>query len=73
MLDNIVQSIRYFVQFCVTFNRHNNLVVTSCSSFIKMLNWYIYLLILSIGLFHNFCFFKFDVICLLKDFFFNFI
>ena len=53
MLDNIVQSIRYFVQFCVTFNRHNNLVVTSCSSFIKMLNWYIYLLILSIGLFHN--------------------
>ena len=35
MLDNIVQSTRYFVQFCVTFNRHNNLVVTSCSSFIK--------------------------------------
>ena len=35
MLDNIVQGIRYFVQFCLAFKRHNYVLVTSCSSFIK--------------------------------------
>ena len=63
MLDNIVQGIRYFVQFCLAFKRHNYVLVTSCSSFIKMLNWYIYLLILSIGLFHNFLFLQ--ILCYL--------
>ena len=38
MLDNIVQGIRYFVQFCLAFNRHNYVLVTSCSSIIKYLN-----------------------------------
>ena len=41
MLDNIVQGIRYFVQFCLAFNRHNYVVVTSCSSFVKNVNLYI--------------------------------
>ena len=43
MLDNIVQGIRYFVQFCLTFNRHNYVVVTSCSSFVRNINCYVYL------------------------------
>ena len=38
MLDNIVQGIRYFVQFCLAFNRHNYVLVTSCSSIINNLN-----------------------------------
>ena len=33
MLDNIVQGFSYFVQFCLRFNIHNNVLVTSCSSF----------------------------------------
>ena len=41
MLDNIVQGIRYFVQFCLAFNRHNYVVVTSCSSFVNFLKSYI--------------------------------
>ena len=55
MLDNIVQGIRYFVKFCLTFNRHNYVVVTSCSSFVKNLNCYIYiyLFILSFWFFQN--------------------
>ena len=41
ILDNIVQGIRYFVQFCLAFYRHNYVIVTSCSSFVKFLNRYI--------------------------------
>ena len=35
MLDNIVQGITYFVQFCLAFKRHNYVLVTSCRFFIK--------------------------------------
>ena len=40
MLDNIVQGIRYFVQFCLAFNRDNYVVVTSCSYFVNCLKSY---------------------------------
>ena len=58
MLDNIVQGIRYFVQFCLAFYRHNYVILTSCSSFVKILTDIlrngIYLLILSFRSIENF-------------------
>ena len=41
MLDNIVQGFTYFVQFCLTFNTHNYVAVTSCSSFIRNINCFV--------------------------------